>query len=126
MTISEIILTCIGIVFTTLVSFGCKLFFTWVNSKIKNEKYKVNVENATDIVENACKTIFQTYVGTLRKQGAFDKDAQVEALNKCKGIIKEQVSNELKSFIEENFGNYDNWLTNTIEKVLFELKENNW
>lgn len=55
----------------------------------------------------------------------FTSDAQVEALNKAKDIAISQLSTEMKTFIESNFGDMEKWLTSTIESVIYDLKKKN-
>ena len=67
--------------------------------------------------------MFQTYVDSLKKNGSFDKDAQIEALTRAKDIALSQMTQELKDFITTNFGDLDNWLTIQIESSINLIKK---
>ena len=105
-----------------LISFlGIKLS-QWLSTKIKNEKAKALFTKATEIVTNAVRTTFQTYVESLKNSGSFGKDEQLIALNKAKQIITSELTEELKAFISENYGDLQAWISNQIEASIYKLK----
>ena len=106
-----------------LISFlGIKLS-QWLTTKIKDEKARKLFTQATEIVTNAVRTIFQTYVESLKNSGSFGKDEQLEALNRAKAIIASELTEELKSFISENYGDLTAWISNQIEASIYKLKK---
>ena len=105
-----------------LISFlGIKLS-QWLSTKIKDEKAAKLLTQATEIVVTAVKSVFQTYVESLKNSGTFDKTAQVEALNKAKAIVNSELTVELKDFIIANYGDLESWITNQIEASIYKLK----
>lgn len=105
-----------------LISFlGIKLS-QWLSTKIKDEKAKALFAKATEIVTNAVRTTFQTYVESLKNSGSFGKDEQLIALNKAKQIITSELTEELKAFISENYGDLQAWISNQIEASIYKLK----
>lgn len=105
-----------------LISFlGIKLS-QWLSTKIKDEKAKALFTKATEIVTNAVRTTFQTYVESLKNSGTFGKDEQLIALNKAKQIITSELTEELKAFISENYGDLQAWISNQIEASIYKLK----
>lgn len=105
-----------------LISFlGIKLS-QWLSTKIKDEKAKALFTKATEIVTNAVRTTFQTYVESLKNSGSFGKDEQLIALNKAKDIITSELTEELKAFISENYGDLQAWISNQIEASIYKLK----
>lgn len=105
-----------------LISFlGVKLT-QWLNSKIKDEKAKALLEKANGIVLDAVRSVFQTYVEALKKEGSFDAKAQEVALGKAKAIVLSELTKELKSFVAENYGDLMAWVTNAIEASIYKLK----
>lgn len=105
-----------------LISFlGIKLS-QWLSTKIKDEKAKALFTKATEIVTNAVRTTFQTYVESLKNSGSFGKDEQLIALNKAKQIITSELTEELKAFISENYGDLQKWITNQVEATIYKLK----
>ncbi len=57
---------------------GSKLI-KWNSSKINDEKTPKYIAEATTIVLDAVKCVFQTCVEALKKEGNFNKDAQLIA-----------------------------------------------
>lgn len=105
-----------------LISFlGIKLS-QWLSTKIKDEKAKALFTKATEIVTNAVRVTFQTYVESLKNSGSFGKDEQLIALNKAKDIITSELTEELKAFISENYGDLQAWISNQIEASIYKLK----
>lgn len=125
MDIQTILLSALSIVITALVTWGTERLIALINSKIKNTKYAKYLADSVDIVSRAVKTTYQTYVEALKDKNMFTSDAQVEALNKAKDIAVSQLSTEMKTFIESNFGDVEKWLTSTIESVIYDLKNKN-
>ena len=106
-----------------LISFlGIKLS-QWLSTKIKDEKAAKLLTQATEIVVTAVKSVFQTYVESLKNSGTFDKTAQLEALNKAKTIVTSELTVELKEFIVTNYGDLESWITNQIEASIYKLKK---
>ncbi len=105
-----------------LISFlGIKLS-QWLSTKIKDEKATALFKKATEIVTNAVRVTFQTYVESLKNSGSFGKDEQLIALNKAKQIITSELTEELKTFISENYGDLQAWISNQIEASIYKLK----
>lgn len=112
--VSAVVLPLISLIGAKLVSF--------INTKINNDKASNMMEEATNIVTNAVRSVFQTYVEALKKQGTFDKESQIYALEKAKSIALNQMSDEIKSYIKSNYGNINTWLSTQIEATISKLK----
>ena len=117
--IISIIVTAVVIPLITLL--GAKLV-KWVASKIDDENAAKIVENASNIVLNAVKAVFQTYVEALKKEGKFDAAAQKVALEQAKTIALSQLTADTQKFISANFGDVDTWLVTQIEATINTLK----
>lgn len=123
---NDILINIISAVVTTVLL----PLFTWVgtkliqyiSTKVKNEKAATLLSTATTVVLNAVRSVFQTYVESLKLSGSFGPDAQVEALKKAKDIALSQLGEDVKEYITTNFGNLDGWLTNQIESSINLLK----
>ncbi len=117
------VLSCIvtAIIIPLITLLGSKLI-KWISSKIDNEKTEKYITEATTIVLDAVKCVYQTYVEGLKKEGSFNKDAQLIALNKAKDIVVAQLSDDLKEYINKNFGSVDTWITIQIEASINTLK----
>ena len=123
---NEILLNVLSVATTAivlpLISFlGVKLT-QWLNSKIKDERAKTLLEKANGIVLDAVRSVFQTYVESLKASGSFDSQAQSIALGKAKVIIESELTEDLKRFIGENYGDVSSWIGNAIEASIYKLK----
>lgn len=123
---NEILLNILSVVVTAIIlplisMVGGKLI-NWLSAKIKNEKAGNLIGTATEIVINAVKSVFQTYVDSLKKEGKFDKESQLIALNKAKDVAISQMTEEVKEFIRDNYGDLDSWLNTQIEATIDTLK----
>lgn len=111
---NEIILNIISVVVTAiilpLISYAGARLITWLNTKIKDENAKQQLTVATDIVTNAVRSVFQTYVESLKKNGTFDKESQKAALIKAKNDAFAQMTDEIKEYITKNYGNLETWI----------------
>ena len=112
--VSAVVLPLISLIGAKLVSF--------INTKINDEKASKLLSKATEIVTNAVRSVFQTYVEALKKNGTFDKESQISALNQAKNIAISQMTDEVKDYISATYGDLDNWLTTQIESTINLLK----
>ena len=126
---NEIIINIISVVVTSivlpLISIAGAKLIQFINSKIKNNKAADLLTTATTIVINAVRSVFQTYVEALKKEGSFNKDAQIIALNKAKDIALTQMTDEVKNYLVTTYGSLDSWLDTNIEATINILK-NKW
>lgn len=105
-----------------LISFlGIKLS-QWLSTKIKDEKAAALFIKAVDIVTNAVRITFQTYVESLKNSGSFGKEEQSIAFEKAKAIIVSELTEDLRTFITQNYGDLQTWISNQIEATIYKLK----
>lgn len=123
---NSILINIISAVVTTvllpLITLAGTKLIQWIGAKVKNEKAAALLSTATNIVLNAVRSVFQTYVDTLKKSGSFDSAAQVTALTKAKDIALAQLGDDVKEYLTATYGNLDGWLTNQIESTIDLLK----
>ena len=123
---NEIIINFISVVVTSivlpLISIAGAKLIQFINSKIKNNKAADLLTTATTIVINAVRSVFQTYVEALKKEGSFNKDAQIIALNKAKDIALTQMTDDVKDYLVTTYGSLDTWLDTNIEATINILK----
>ena len=123
---NEIIINIISVVVTSivlpLISIAGAKLIQFINSKIKNNKAADLLTTATTIVINAVRSVFQTYVEALKKEGSFNKDAQIIALNKAKDIALTQMTDEVKDYLVTTYESLDSWLDTNIEATINILK----
>ena len=123
---NEIIINIISVVVTSivlpLISIAGAKLIQFINSKIKNNKAADLLTTATTIVINVVRSVFQTYVEALKKEGSFNKDAQIIALNKAKDIALTQMTDDVKDYLVTTYGSLDTWLDTNIEATINILK----
>ncbi|MDE6408556.1 MAG: hypothetical protein K2K48_05975 [Anaeroplasmataceae bacterium] len=123
---NDILLNVLSVVFTVFIiplitMLGTKVI-SWINSKIKNEKMAGLLTQATEAVINAVRSVFQTYVEQLKADGTFGEEKQRNALLKAKDLALSQMTDEVKTFIQINYGDLQQWLTTSIEATINKLK----
>lgn len=123
---NELLLNILSVVVTAVIIplislLGTKLY-QLISSKIKDQKGATLIKKATDIVLNAVRSVFQTYVESLKKSGGFDSAAQAKAFNMAKTIIVSQLTDDVKAYLAENYGDLEEWISTQIEASINILK----
>lgn len=123
---NEIILNIISVVVTAiilpLISIGGTKLVQLINTKINNNKTANFLSTATTIVINAVRSVFQTYVETLKKENKFDEASQKLALLKARNIALNQMTDDVKNYITSTYGDLDTWINTNIEATINILK----
>lgn len=88
----------------------------------KNSDFSNTITKALEIVETVVKYVSQTYVDDLKAKGAFDADAQAEALNKAMETIQSQLDEDTKNLIITAYGDLQQWLRVQIESTIKDSK----
>ena len=105
-----------------LLAWGIKNLVNWLKTKTNNAIVEKYLTYAGDAVTQAVKETTQTYVDALKKEGKFDKDAQIEAFNKtCETALKLLTTDAL-DVIEMVYGDVEAWLRSKIESTIAENK----
>lgn len=123
---NEILLNVLSVLVTAviipLISIGGTQLIKLINSKIQNSEANRLLTKATESVTNATRCVFQTYVESLKAEGKFDKESQIKALTQAKNIVLEQLGGDVKTFIQDNFGDLGKWIETQIESTINKLK----
>ncbi len=94
----------------------------WINAKA--EELKAETEDATlekyidmlaDTITQCVIATNQTYVETLKKEGKFDKEAQINAFNMTYQAVLAILSAEAKEYLTEAVGDFETFLIKQIE-----------
>ena len=93
-----------------------------IEKQLDNETAAKYIQMATDAVAQAVAYTSQTYVDTLKKQGAFTKEAQLEAFRKSRDKVMEILSQTAVDALMQIYGDFDVWLNTKIEQVCRETK----
>lgn len=91
---------------------------TWLQRKINQTKF----EDIGNIVIDVVNEVNQTFVDTLKEKGEFNEEAKRVALNKSLCKAKVLLSNDLKEYIENEFGSVELYLTSKIESYIKQTK----
>lgn len=112
----------LGTIGTALATWLSSLLISFLNSKIKDTKLRTWLTSVTTIVTDTVKSIYQQTVEALKNNGGFTKEAQKEAKNKALDTILNQLTPDMKKFIEKNYGDIAEWIGNQIEAAIYNLK----
>ena len=116
---TEIILGIIGVVISGLGG----LITYLINKFVKDNQLKTILNSLNDLVKNAVAEVYQTYVEALKKGGMFDANAQKEALERCLAVIKANMPNDVKKWLEANYASVEDYLKTLIEANVALLKK---
>lgn len=121
--IINILLAALCTAITGLVGWAVATLTSWLNSKIKNDKFARFMSTIFEITGNAVREISQTYVDAIKKEGKFDEEAQKKALEMCLSKVKTQLAPEVLDFIGKNFGDVTEYLKSLIESTIYSMKQ---
>ena len=123
---NEILISIISVVVTTvvlpLITIGGTKLIQFINQKIKDDRTRTILTGLTTIVERAVRSVTQTYVDTLKKNGKFDQEAQLVALSLAKDEVLRKLNTETRIFIETNYGSINDFVTTQIESTINLIK----
>lgn len=124
---NDIIISIISVVVTTvvlpLITLGGTKLIQLINQKIKDEKTRNILTSLTQTIERVVRSVTQTYVESLKKDGKFDQEAQIKALTLAKEAILAELNVETRTFIETTYGSVDSFVTSQIESTINLLKK---
>lgn len=112
-------------VLTAAVPVLVTFFVNWINTKIANEKTELNAKYlklAADAIATATLETTQVYVGSLKGQNLFDKDAQATALQMSLKRAKEIMGEKTRIALEEIVGDINIYITSQIEALIAQQK----
>lgn len=108
---TQIIIGIVGVIVS-----GLGIFFTYlINRFIKNDELKQIMNSLKELVKSAVLDIQQTYVDELKKNGAFDYEAQKRAVEKCLDTIKANMPLKVETWLKSNFKDIEGYLRTLIE-----------
>lgn len=119
---TEIFIGLLTTVLTTLAGWAVAKLTALLDLKIKDKKALSFITNATNIVLDAVKSTYQTYVENVKGTELWDVEAQKKALSMAKEKALAELNEGTKKYIQENYGDINEWLENKIESSLYTLK----
>lgn len=93
-----------------------------LQQELDNETASKYMDMAADAVAQAVTYTAQTFVDTLKAEGAFTKEKQLEAFQKAKDKTLEILGDTAVKALGEIYGDFDVWLNTKIEQVCREIK----
>ena len=93
-----------------------------IQQELDNEKANKYIGMAYDAVEQAVTYTAQTFVDTLKAEGAFTKEKQLEAFEIATNKTLEILGSTAVNALGEIYGDFDTWLNTKIEQSCRELK----
>jgi len=117
-----ILWSAVGVIVSGLATWLTTFVVGWLNTKIKDRKLAMWASQLYQIIMGAVQTVFQEFVDVMKKNGTWNEEAAKEAKEKAYKIIVGQLSEELKKYITENFGDMKEYILNQIESVIYQLK----
>ena len=116
--IAQIFEVCIIPLLGVLTAF----FVKWVNAKsaemvdkAKNETQAKYITMLNNTISNCVIATTQTYVDTLKKQGAFDAEAQKAAFTMTYEAVVQLLTDEATAYLQEAVGDLNLYITQKIE-----------
>lgn len=119
----NIILAAVSVIVTGLAGWGVATFTNWISSKMKDKKIAKMLSDIFQIITDVVMEIFQTYVEALKKEGRFDAAAQKMAKDRAMEKIMARLSDTMKDYISEHYGDIRNWISEQIEVAIYQLKK---
>ena len=105
-----------------LMGIGTVYLIALISSKIKQIKQKTDndlLDKYLSMLENTITDCViattQTYVDSLKKQGAFDADAQKVAFTKTYTNVMKILTEDAKEYLEQALGDLESYIYNKIE-----------
>ena len=86
-----------------------------IKDKTENELHKKYIDLLGDTITNCVIATNQTYVNSLKEQGAFDGAAQKEAFKKTYNAVLNILSTDAKVYLAQAFGDLEKYITIKIE-----------
>ena len=86
-----------------------------IGTKVKNETQKKYLEMLNNTITDCVIATTQTYVDSLKKQGAFDADAQKMAFTMTYTSVMNLLTEEATEYLNEAVGDLNLYITQKIE-----------
>lgn len=123
--LQQVLETCI----IPLLGLATAYLIKFLEAKKKESSAKADTEISAkynsmllDTVITCLKATNQTYVNSLKEEGAFTAEAQKEAFDKTKAAVLEILADDAKDFLGQAYGDLDTKINNLIEAQVAENK----
>lgn len=89
-----------------------------IKQQLENDKYNKYIDMATNAICSSVIMLNQTYVQSLKEQGAFDKEAQARAFSAACNNAMTLMGSEAVTFLREAMDDFDLWLKTQVEATV--------
>lgn len=120
---TDLIISAISIIVTGLATWAMSIITKWLNDRLANKKSLKYANDILEIVTTSVKKTYQTYVESIKGTDAWTKEAQQKALEMALNTAEESINMEMAQYIATNYGDVNNYLTDLIHAVLYDLKK---
>ena len=126
-TMQQIVNACVPILCLLITAGGAYLVAllrkrtAQIEKEIDNATASKYMNMACEAVAQAVTFTAQTFVDTLKAEGAFTKEKQIEAFNTAKDKVLEILGDTVVAALGEIYGDFDAWLDTKIEQVCREI-----
>lgn len=124
----QIVNACVSVL-CLLITAGGAYLVVLIRKKTAQEQQELDNAQASKYMDMACEAVTQavtytaqTFVDTLKAEGAFTKEKQLEAFQRATTKVYEILGNTTVKALEEIYGDFDAWLVTRIEQVCREIK----
>ena len=127
-TMQQIVSACVPVLCLLITAGGAYLVAllrretAQLQQELDNNTASKYMTMACDAVAQAVTYTAQTFVDTLKAEGAFTKEKQLEAFEKAKNKALEILGDTAVAALGEIYGDFDVWLETKIEQVCREIK----
>lgn len=127
-TMQQIVSACVPVLCLLITAGGAYLVAllrretAQLQQELDNNTASKYMNMACDAVAQAVTYTAQTFVDTLKAEGAFTKEKQLEAFKKAKDKALEILGDTAVAALGEIYGDFDVWLETKIEQVCREIK----
>ena len=123
----ELLLGCLAVAIPIITRY----IKQYVESAIEGQKAKTDSTIKTNIlteveeaVSDSVTYVSQVFVDSLKSKNEFTEENQKQAFNMALENVLSNISQNAQDFIEESYGDINNWLTTKIEAVVNRQKNN--
>lgn len=119
---NDVLISVCSIILTAFASWLSIHLTAWLDDKLKGAKSERFIKDAYRIVAECVKSTYQTYVEAIKGTDLWTKEAQQHALDLALSAAHDKLSTQTADYLEQNFGDLDEYLSNLIEAILYDLK----
>lgn len=125
----DVLISVVNTLVNVVITVGIPYLFALLKRKLdqderlaNSEKVKYYMDLAQDYLCDTVVMVKQTFVDSLKAEGKFNADAQVEAFERAKDAWLNMMSEEMKEIIINEVGDIDLWANAKLEKYVVETK----